>query len=390
MKILFLTTVLPSKKRMGSEVASQCFIDALNRNGHEVFVLGYMRKDEVFEPSPQEILVDRRYIETKRAKLYTIVWLILSLWKGLPYSAAKYYSKAYIKLVKKLLENSNYDVVIVDHPQLGWIEHFIESEERIVAISHNIEHEIYLEILNKAYSVSSKWIYRREAQLIKEMEDKLATTTKEVWTLTQHDAKYFSMIEGVSGVRVFALPPGLAKLQDQPISKIFDIGIIGSWAWKANEEALQWFLQSVYPHLPPKLSIHVAGKGAEWLTERYTNIHYRGFVPDAQEFMAQARVVAIPTLSGGGIQIKTLDAIASGSAIVATPVALRGISDPPQTVQVAQQPEDFADLLVSVIASPSGEQAFDEVLEWYRTRQDKFLADVAIAISNVCTQTRNT
>jgi hypothetical protein len=49
--------------------------------------------------------------------------------------------------------------------------------------------------------------------------------------------------------------------------------------------------------------------------------------------MAQAKVVAIPTLSGGGIQIKTLDAIASGSAIVATPVALRGISDPPATVQ---------------------------------------------------------
>lgn len=389
MKVLFLTTVLPSKKRMGSEVASQCFIDALNKNGYEVFVLGYMRKDEAFKPSQQEILVDKRYIETKRSKFYTFIWLILSLFKNLPYSAAKYYSKTYIKLVNKLLESSKYDVVIVDHPQLGWIEYFIAPEEKIVTISHNIEHEIYLEILNKVHSFSSRWIYRREAQLIKKMEDKLATTTKEVWTLTQHDAEYFSMIEGVGKVRVFALPPGLAKLQDKPLSKNFDIGIIGSWAWKANEEALQWFLQAVYPRLPTKLSIHIAGKGAEWLTEKYINIHYRGFVPDAQEFMAQARVVAIPTLSGGGIQIKTLDAIASGSAIVATPVALRGISDPPQTVQIAEQSEDFAALLVSAIASPSGNQAFAEALEWYRTRQDKFLADVANAINNVCTQTRN-
>jgi hypothetical protein len=383
MKILFLTTVLPSKQRMGSEVASQCFIDGLNQNGYEVSVVGYMRSDDVFELNQQEILVDKRYIETKRAKFYPLFWLILSLVTGLPYSAAKYYSKAYIKTVNKLLLKKEYDFFIIDHPQLGWLERFIKSPEKLITIAHNIEQEIYQQNYKNAGSLLSKLIYKREAHLIKQMEDKLATTAREVWALTEHDSKYFSTLEGAGRVRVFALPPGLAKLQDKPISKNFDIGIIGSWAWKANEEALQWFLQEVYPHLPANLSIHVAGKGAEWLTEKYSNIHYRGFVPDAQEFMAQAKVVAIPTLSGGGIQIKTLDAIASGSAIVATPVALRGISDPPATVQVAEQAEDFVKLLVCAIASPSTQQASDEALDWYRDRQNKFLADVACAINEL-------
>jgi len=383
MKILFLTTVLPSKQRMGSEVASQCFVDALNQNGYEVSVVGYMRSDDVFELNQQEILVDKRYIETKRAKFYPILWLILSIVKVLPYSAAKYYSKTYIKTINKILLTKKYDVFIIDHPQLGWLERFIKSPEKLITIAHNIEQEIYQQNYKNAGSFISKLVYKREAHLIKQMEDKLATTAREVWALTEHDSKYFSTLEGIGRVRVFALPPGLAKLQDKPISKVFDIGIIGSWAWKANEEALQWFLQAVYPHLPANLSIHVAGKGAEWLTEKYSNIHYQGFVPDAQEFMAQAKVVAIPTLSGGGIQIKTLDAIASGSAIVATPVALRGISEPPATVQVAEQAEDFAKLLVSAITSPSTQQAFDEALHWYRDRQDKFLADVACAINEL-------
>lgn len=383
MKILFLTTVLPSKQRMGSEVASQCFIDALNQNGYEVSVVGYMRSDDVFELNQQEILVDKRYIETKRAKFYPIFWLILSLVKGLPYSAAKYYSNTYIKTINKILSTKKHDVFIIDHPQLGWLERFIKSPEKVITIAHNIEQEIYQQNYKNAGSLISKLIYKREAHLIKQMEDKLATTAREVWALTEHDSKYFSTLEGIGRVRVFALPPGLAKLQDKPISKVFDIGIIGSWAWKANEEALQWFLQAVYPHLPANLSIHVAGKGAEWLTEKYSNIHYRGFVPDAQEFMAQAKVVAIPTLSGGGIQIKTLDAIASGSAIVATPVALRGISDPPATVQVAEQAEDFVKLLVCAIASPSTQPAFDEALAWYRDRQNKFIADVACAINEL-------
>jgi hypothetical protein len=172
-----------------------------------------------------------------------------------------------------------------------------------------------------------------------------------------HDAKYFSSLENVGKVRVFGIPPGLDKLQPiASVSKQCDIGILGSWSWRANEEGLQWFLQSVYPHLPSSLLIHIAGKGGDWLVEKYPNIHYRGYVPDAQEFMAQARVMAIPILSGSGIQIKTLDAIASGSSIVATPIALRGISDPPSTVKIAENSEDFANLLVSAVNFPATRQ----------------------------------
>ena len=383
MKILFLTTVLPSQKKIGSEVASQCFIDALNQLGYEVTVVGYMRKDESFAQSQQEILIDKRYIETKRAKIYLIIWLILSFLKGLPYSAGKYYSKTYIKILETLLSNNQYKAIIIDHPQLGWLENFIGVKERLITISHNIEHEIYLDSFEKSGKSISRWIYKRESYLIKAMEDKLATTAKEIWTLTQHDAEYFLALKGSGKVRVFALSPGSVRLQNKLISKNFDICIIGSWAWKANEEALQWFIQAIYPHLPSNLSIHVAGNGAEWLTEKYANIHYRGFVSDAQEFMAQAKVVAIPTLSGGGIQIKTLDAIASGSAIVATPVALRGIPEPPPTVKVAEQPQDFANLLVSVIASSATQESFYDALDWSKARQAQFLTDVAGAISNL-------
>ena len=112
--------------------------------------------------------------------------------------------------------------------------------------------------------------------------------------------------------------------------------------------------------MPTNLSIHVAGKGADWLDGKYPNIIYCGVVPDAQEFMAFSRVVAIPTLSGGGIQIKTLDAITSGSFIVATTVGLRGISHPPSTVKIADNPEEFAASLVSAVASSSTQKSFDE------------------------------
>jgi polysaccharide biosynthesis protein PslH len=166
-------------------------------------------------------------------------------------------------------------------------------------------------------------------------------------------------------------------------SKDFDIGLIGSWTWKANEEGLAWFFNRVYPQLPHNLDIRVAGSGASWLEGRFANVKYLGFVDDAQDFLRHARAVAIPTLSGGGIQIKTLDAIASGSKIVATPLAMRGIDDRPATVAVAETPDQFATLLASAIAASGGDSFAIDAIQWSRLRLQRFQNEIMESIQQV-------
>ncbi len=380
MKILFLTTIIPRQKRMGSEVASQCYIDALAHLGHQVTVVGYMRQDDVFETSDQEFVVDTRYIETKKAKFYPFLWFILGLLKKLPYSAAKYYSRKYIRTVKRLISEEEYSLIVLDHSQLGWLANYLPPKVKIISNTHNIEHELYLDIYKQANSFLSQWAYYREAKLIKKMENQLATIAHEVWTLTKEDAKYFASVVGEKKVRVLSLPPALQQTANKQLHKTCDIGIIGSWLWKPSQEGLIWFLKYIYPNLPKNISIHIAGRGAQWLTDKYPQISYLGFVPDAIEFMAQAKVVAIPTLSGGGIQIKTLDAIASGSKIVATSVAIRGIDDFPKTVEVTNEPEKFAQLLKSAINSTDNLSAVNDASEWLSQRQQNFLSQLKMAI----------
>ncbi|MGH3851414.1 MAG: glycosyltransferase family 4 protein, partial [Pseudonocardiaceae bacterium] len=161
------------------------------------------------------------------------------------------------------------------------------------------------------------------------------------------------------------------------------IALIGSWTWKANSEGLKWFLEKVYPLLPPDVAIHVAGSGAQWLVGLYENLRYVGFVDDAQTFLRGAKVVAIPTLSGGGIQIKTLDAIASGSRIVATPLALRGIEDYPETISVAGTDEQFAALLRSAVTTPASVVASAKAVEWTVLRNQNFRRDLAESIGEL-------
>lgn len=382
MKIIFFSTILLSKNCNGGEVASQFFIDALRQSGHQVTVVGYLRKGDSLEHNPEQtVVVAERYTETQSSKLHLLFWMLLSLVLNLPYSATKFFSWNYIRHAKNLLQQ-DYDAVIIDHAQMGWLLNYIQRPKSLILNAHNIEHEIYTQNQTRSCNPLAKLIYHRESQAIRRLEHCVAWSADQIWTLTRHDASYFSKLSQAGAVQQFNIPPGLQPLP-QAIGKTCDIGLIASWSWRANAEALHWFLEEIYPNLPPEVTIQIAGKGADWLANRYTNIRYLGIVPDAQTFMAQAQVVAIPTLSGGGIQIKTLDAIASGSSIVATSIGLRGIPDPPATIQVADSSQAFAKRLLAALSEATPLAAYQAAATWSRVRQTQFISEIAEALAEL-------
>lgn len=383
MKILFLTTVLPGKRRMGSEVASQSVIDALVDLGADVTVVGYIRQGDDYHTGPNEISAGRRYIETSSSRIYPLLWLVKSFLRGLPYSLSKYKSRDFIHTVNGLLETDPSDLVIIDHVQMSWLAGSIDHKGKTVGLAHNIEHEMYRSFVNSPVSPARRWIFQREGRLLERLETLFANQVDQMWALTKHDVGYFRSIKENGDVREIPLPACGAPPESASGLKEFDIGLIGSWTWKANDEGLRWFFDTVYPHCSPDVSICIAGSGAGWLEGRYPNVQYAGFVDDARIFLGNARVVAIPTLSGGGIQIKTLDAIASGSQIVATPLALRGIADPPSTVSVAETAEEFADKLHAAVKAADTESSATLAIEWSKQRNSFFRDQVSAGVRSL-------
>jgi len=369
LKILFLTTVLPRKRRMGSEFASQAVIDALTELGAEVTVVGYIRTGDDYSLDSREICAGKRHIETKGAGSHAAMWFAQSLIKRLPYSVAKFCSSAFVSTVRKVLRQENHDLVILDHVQMSWLIEAVPLGARLIGLAHNVEHQMYQSFIGEQKSGVRHWVYQRESRLLREMEIVFANKVDQLWVLTQSDAESFAVFKRTGSIKEIPLPGSAIPADPVPVTKEFDIGMVGSWTWRANEEALRWFFDRVYPNLPDDVAIQVAGSGAKWLEGQYGNVKYVGFVNDVQQFLQRAKVVAIPTLSGGGIQIKTLDAIASGSQIVATPLALRGINEPPPTVRTVEDPEQFARLLSSAMrSSDSADSA--HAIEWSRLRCD--------------------
>ena len=126
--------------------------------------------------------------------------------------------------------------------------------------------------------------------------------------------------------------------------------------------------------------MEVAGAGGETLDGAPPGVRMRGRVPAVMPFLQRARVVAVPSVRGEGVQIKTLDAIASGRPVVATPIAARGIDELPPTVVVAEEPREFAARLTEAAAAPGDPGAAQAARAWIEARRTGFERRVAEAV----------
>ncbi|MBA2350250.1 MAG: glycosyltransferase [Burkholderiales bacterium] len=374
--ILFLTTALPGESSNGGEIATTNFLDALSQAGHRLTVTGYARPRAHYQTRPRETVIEERHIETDRAGVRSVIWFFTALTKNVAYSVSKYWSKKYIRAVTELLTNGNFDLVIIDHAQIGFLRPYV-IHKPVVLIAHNVENLIY-EDQASALRGLKKWLYAREARCIRDMEHLLARSSAMVWTLTEKDREYFCRIGARS--KAFAIPSAFSTKPPQANQSDSDIVMLGTWTWKANADGLRWFFEQVYPLLPADSRIEVGGKGAERIIGNRPNVIYRGFVADAHDFLTRSKVVAIPSVAGGGVQIKTLDAIATGASIVATPTAMRGIECPPDTVRVAEKAKDFADHLISFYKVRSKQEDVVRALQWSASRRLNFEKQVAMSI----------
>lgn len=380
MNILFITTVVPDKPKTGGEIASSHIIKALIGIGHTVKVFGFGRTNKK-TTIPNIISVETRYIESSINKLQAFLFLCKSFLLRKPYSCTKYFSKNYVDMVNAELKIHNYDIVIVDHTQMTWIMEKISKLPTII-ITHNCEYDLYHKLYNEtsSYKFILKTLYYREAKLMYNAEKEAYNKATQVWTMNDTDLAKIKNEFDVKNIHALHIPGGFDQLIEYK-KKEYSVAILGTWTWSANLQGLEWFLKNVLPLLNKTIDIHIAGTGADWVRNKYSNVFYHGFVDSAQVFLSKSKCIVIPSTSGSGIQIKTLDAISTDIPIVATPIGVRGINNLPDSVIVESQPKDFAKAIEEVvggkiIANTSG-------YLWSQNRKSEFEKQVMYLTENI-------
>ncbi|MEL6848960.1 MAG: glycosyltransferase family 4 protein, partial [Bacteroidota bacterium] len=106
---------------------------------------------------------------------------------------------------------------------------------------------------------------------------------------------------------------------------------LGALDWEPNKEGMRWFIKEVWPRVSrafPEMPFYLAGRNMppEFSKMKKKNLIVVGEVEDAYEFIRDKGIMVAPILSGSGMRVKIVEAMAHGKGIVATTQAAEGLA----------------------------------------------------------------
>jgi glycosyltransferase involved in cell wall biosynthesis len=157
-----------------------------------------------------------------------------------------------------------------------------------------------------------------------------------VWAVSDVDVWAFKRLAGMHAADL--IPNGVDAERYQPSSTAeqpFTAAFWGRLDFGPNIQGLQWFCSRVWPLVRerhPQAQFTIIGfhpGDAVQHLATLPGVRLCADVPDVQALVHSHAIAVLPFTSGTGIKNKLLEAAAMGKAIVCTPTALSGLSNPP-------------------------------------------------------------
>jgi glycosyltransferase involved in cell wall biosynthesis len=174
--------------------------------------------------------------------------------------------------------------------------------------------------------------------------------------LTERDRATVSELSGSTPVARIPLGYDLPDSSLDPAgTDSYSTVCIGSFIHPPNIDAAVWLARKIFPSVRarvPAASLQLIGSNPPSAIHALegSGVTVQGEVHDVMPFLDAAAVVAAPIRLGAGMRVKVLEALASGKAVVATPLALAGLEvRDGEHVLVAETAAEFADALVELL-----------------------------------------
>lgn len=251
------------------------------------------------------------------------------------------------------------EAVWVDGVHAGALGRWLALRLKVPLVyrSHNIEHR-YLAEQARLASGGSRVSIAANIPGMKRFEYALLRDAKVFHDISADDLEYWRQAGLANGrwLPPLADPRILAAANGPDSSRSTDLLFLGSLSSPNNIKGLDWYLTNVHPRVVaalPDVTLKIAGRrpGVP-LTKRLATlgIPLLADPPEAATLYAAARVMINPILHGSGVNIKTVDMLATGRPVVTTQMGARGL--PAEVVAqliVADDCEAFADAVVAAV-----------------------------------------
>lgn len=279
-------------------------------------------------------------------------WRVLNLVRAPWYSAARIPWPWVTARVEARVAAFAPDLVWVEGVHGGWLARRLARRCGVPLIyrAHNVEHR-YLAAQARLARGWQRWALRLGTIGLRRAEVRLQRAAARVWDISIDDLDWWRARGMARGgwlaPLAAAVPGGEAGC---------DLLYVGGLNNPANREGVLWFLRAVWPRVRavvPDVSMVIAGRAPDAglrAAVEAAGVRLVADPDDADALWAEGRVMVNPVRHGSGVNIKTIDMLASGRAVVTTGVGARGL--PGEVVAalcVADGAEEFAAAVVAAV-----------------------------------------
>ena len=240
-----------------------------------------------------------------------------------PFFIAKYYKAAMNELIAKLTSSNSFDLIQVEYNVMHHYTNLFDHTKSLIVF-----HDVSTKMYESGALVGNK-SNKRLFQLAKKVESNIANKFDSVVVLTEEDKHYLLKLGCKKDIHI--IPPQIKKMEKSRLNKVENsICFIGSFNREPNINAIEIFIDSIFPNLDKKITFNIAGKGLPnnivSKISIYDKINYLGFIDDIDSFLASQMLMVAPINIGSGLKMKIPHSLSCGTPVITTSIGGEGIN----------------------------------------------------------------
>lgn len=334
MRILQIATQIPYPPTDGGKLSVYGITKYLSGRGHDIEFVSYSNK----YPNDEVIIGLKRYCNPHFIIANTknnVFKAAINFFSSVPYNASKYRTNKLKSFLENFLKEEKFDIIHVDHLFLGWTVDIIRkyTDAPIVLRSQNLEMKIMKRFTEAQKNIIIKKFADLQYHKFKKFEPKTCNKFNSCIMISEEDKN--SLLSFNPSLNVKAIPAGIDEnLLNFTKKEIIPYSIvhIGHTDWYPNYDALLWFCENVMIDIIqifPEIKLFIYGGGNTYkfpIPQKLKNyVINKGFVLDLWSELQDKALAIVPLRIGGGIRIKILELLATGTNTITTSIGKEGI-----------------------------------------------------------------
>lgn len=198
-------------------------------------------------------------------------------------------------------------------------------DAKLVLVCHNIEAELFRQQVSRLPALTQP-IFSKDVKRYAALEDRAFRKASLIIAISDSDIE--TIKQKHTEANILHIPPVFEHSgqprSPQKLGANLRLGFVGRMNWWPNRDAVHWMQQNLTP-LPDGQEIHLFGVGSDEMSDPQNALFGHGFVKDADAMWNEIDVALCPMKTGGGVNIKLVEALVRGVPVITTSFGARGL-----------------------------------------------------------------